>query len=79
MNESRLIALLAAAALALSAGCSREQDSSPPLENARIGGPFSLTDQDGKRVSDSDFAGPIQAESISAIPIARTYARSICS
>lgn len=29
----------------------------PPLEGARIGGPFTLTDQDGKTVRDSDFAG----------------------
>lgn len=29
----------------------------PPLAGARIGGPFTLTNQDGKRVSDTDFAG----------------------
>ncbi len=29
----------------------------PPLEGARIGGPFSLTDQNGRSVSDRDFAG----------------------
>lgn len=31
--------------------------SKPPLAGARIGGPFTLTDQDGRQVSDSDFAG----------------------
>jgi len=31
--------------------------SEPPLQGARIGGPFTLTDQDGKTVRDSDFAG----------------------
>ncbi|MDK2761149.1 MAG: SCO family protein [Sphingopyxis sp.] len=29
----------------------------PPLEGARIGGPFTLIDQNGKTVSDTDFAG----------------------
>ena len=29
----------------------------PPLAGARIGGPFALTDQDGKTVRDTDFAG----------------------
>lgn len=28
-----------------------------PLEGARIGGPFTLTNQDGKQVTDRDFAG----------------------
>ena len=29
----------------------------PPLEGARIGGPFTLTDQNGRTMRDSDFAG----------------------
>jgi len=29
----------------------------PPLAGAELGGPFTLTDQDGKKVSDRDFAG----------------------
>jgi len=29
----------------------------PPLEGARIGGPFALTDQNGRTVRDTDFAG----------------------
>jgi protein SCO1 len=32
-------------------------DARPPLEGAKIGGPFTLTDQDGKTVRDTDFAG----------------------
>ncbi|MGJ3628836.1 SCO family protein [Sphingomonas sp. MMS24-JH45] len=29
----------------------------PPLAGARIGGPFALTDQNGRAVTDRDFAG----------------------
>lgn len=47
--------LLVAVALLLSAcGSGAEQ---PPLAGARIGGPFALTNQDGRQVSDRDFAG----------------------
>ena len=34
-----------------------QQAERPPLEGARIGGPFTLTDQDGRTVRDTDFAG----------------------
>ncbi|WP_245942089.1 SCO family protein [Sphingomonas gilva] len=50
-------------ALALLAGaCSPQagndqQAAAGPLAGARIGGPFSLVDQDGRRVTDKDFAG----------------------
>ena len=50
-----------AIALALSAalgGCSGAAPKpEAPLEGARIGGAFTLTDQDGKTVKDTDFAG----------------------
>lgn len=55
MNNPLRTLLLAAALLAVS-GC----DSKPaeaPLAGARIGGPFTLTDQNGRSVSDTDFAG----------------------
>lgn len=32
-------------------------DQQPPLAGAKIGAPFTLTNQDGRRVSDRDFAG----------------------
>ena len=65
MNETvrMCLALLGAALLA---GCSPHatadesaaaQSTQPPLAGASIGGPFTLVDQDGKRISDSDFAG----------------------
>ena len=50
--------LLSAATLAACNGpAAPAPDARPPLEGARIGGPFTLTDQNGKTVSDSDFAG----------------------
>jgi protein SCO1 len=56
MNELKaLLALLLAACLA---GCgSAGEGGSPPLAGASIGGPFTLTAPDGRRVSDTDFAG----------------------
>ncbi|HEX8213987.1 MAG TPA: SCO family protein, partial [Allosphingosinicella sp.] len=57
MNERSVFATLAAAAALLLAACSPTSGDSPPLQGATIGGPFTLTDQDGKRVSDRDFAG----------------------
>ncbi|WP_428631487.1 SCO family protein [Sphingopyxis sp.] len=38
-------------------GAAEAPPAAPPLEGARIGGPFTLTDQDGRTVRDSDFAG----------------------
>ena len=60
MNDfPRAAPLLLAAALL--AGCSRgapsAQRPTPPLAGATIGGPFTLTDQNGSTVSDRDFAG----------------------
>ncbi|WP_231639068.1 SCO family protein [Sphingomonas profundi] len=58
MNKPRLPALLLAALLASCglAGC-QQRAADPPLAGARIGGPFSLIDQDGRAVSDRQFAG----------------------
>ncbi|RVT92601.1 SCO family protein [Sphingomonas crocodyli] len=55
-NRFALIAIAAALALGGPIGCSGGSET-PPLAGARIGGPFTLTDQDGKRVSDTAFAG----------------------
>ncbi|MGN6619734.1 MAG: SCO family protein [Sphingomonas sp.] len=59
MNEFVRAARYALAAIALSS-CSPNASGSteaPPLAGATIGGPFQLIDQDGKPVSDRDFAG----------------------
>lgn len=50
-----LLALALAASLSACSGTAPEQEA--PLEGARIGGAFTLTDQDGKTVKDTDFAG----------------------
>ncbi|UZK65242.1 SCO family protein [Sphingomonas sp. M1-B02] len=54
MNRN-LLASIVAFALPL-AGCGGAPEQ-PPLAGARIGGGFALTDQDGKTVRDTDFAG----------------------
>ncbi|HEY0411869.1 MAG TPA: SCO family protein [Allosphingosinicella sp.] len=59
MNESAkcrlllLISLLLGLALAACSGATAE----PPLKGARIGGPFTLVDGDGRTVTDRSFAG----------------------
>jgi protein SCO1/2 len=59
MNETRpkrlRPILFLSLALALSA-CSAATEE-PPLKGAAIGGPFELTNQDGRQVTDRDFAG----------------------
>jgi protein SCO1/2 len=58
MNESasRLFTLVTMLFALFLAGCS-SPSAPPPLEGATMGGPFTLTDQNGRRVSDRDFAG----------------------
>jgi protein SCO1/2 len=54
MNQ-RIVALLAAV-MAL-ASCQQHASPPPPLEGASIGGPFSLTDDRGRRFTDRDLLG----------------------
>jgi protein SCO1/2 len=46
-----------ALAFAALSGCGTAPPEQPPLAGARIGGPFALTDQNGRTVRDTDFAG----------------------
>jgi protein SCO1 len=55
MNALR-ISFAAMVLLALVA-CGSESPQTAPLAGARMGGPFTLTNQDGQRVSDTAFAG----------------------
>ncbi|WP_200879091.1 SCO family protein [Sphingopyxis sp. MWB1] len=61
MGQKRLRSSLILAAAALLAACGgpggEAKDARPPLEGARIGGPFTLVDQNGRTVTDADFAG----------------------
>ncbi len=61
MNEIARFALtlLPVAAFLSLTGCNRQAAASaePPLAGATLGASFALTDQDGKTVKDSDFAG----------------------
>lgn len=59
MNDMSRRVFAALAAAFLVAGCSPSTPGTaqPPLANAKIGGPFTLTDQNGKKVSDRDFQG----------------------
>ena len=55
MNEKRVFSLLGLLLFLLIAGCSGGQDNAPPLQGAKLGGAFTLVDQDGKQVSDRQF------------------------
>lgn len=55
--KSRLSLTLSLLMALLLCACSAPQDDVPPLAGARLGGPFTLVDQDGQQVSNTDFQG----------------------
>lgn len=58
MNRTLYLArLLGGLASLLVAACGPTAPAEPPLAGARIGGPFTLTDASGTRVTDRSFAG----------------------
>ena len=57
MNKTPAIILALALSSALIACSGASPKPEAPLEGARIGGAFTLTNQDGKTVKDTDFAG----------------------
>ncbi len=52
-----IVAISATVALAACQPPAKQPDQSPPLAGATIGGAFALTDQNGRAVTDRDFAG----------------------
>lgn len=54
---NRIIYSFFAGVALIVASCSPAKKATPPLAGARMGGPFTLTNQDGQRISDRDFAG----------------------
>lgn len=57
MNKIKLFALLPVFLLAAACGGGGSSSAPPPLQGARMGGAFTLIDQDGKTVTDKAFAG----------------------
>lgn len=55
--KSRLSLILSLLGALLLCACSQADGGTPPLEGARLGGPFTLTDQDGRQVSNAEFDG----------------------
>ena len=72
LNSRRRLALVAAMFLA---GCDPQPaaQAPPPLAGAKIGGPFSLTDQNGRTVTDRDFAGKYRI-----VYFGYTYCPDVC-
>jgi protein SCO1/2 len=56
MNRRTALLLIAAASAPLGA-CQQAQTAQGPLAGSAIGGPFTLTDQDGRTRTDKDFEG----------------------
>jgi protein SCO1/2 len=55
MNKFKILA--AAVLVSALSACGTAPAGPPPLEGAKMGGAFRLTNQDGKSVTDADFAG----------------------
>lgn len=75
MNDLKRLALLTLPVLALLPGCSPsgQGNVAPPLANAKIGGLFTLINQDGRTVSDRDFLGKYRI-----VYFGYTYCPDVC-
>jgi protein SCO1/2 len=57
MNKLKLLCAAVLFAALSACGSGGQQASAPPLQGAKMGGAFTLVDQDGKTVTDQDFKG----------------------
>jgi protein SCO1/2 len=57
MNQKLHISLLMLLGLLLAACSGGGSGEAPPLQGAKLGGPFTLTDQSGRKVTEADFEG----------------------
>lgn len=73
MNESARPLAIIGLLLALILGGCGQRTESPPLTGATMGGPFTLTAEDGRRVSDRDFSGKYRL-----VYFGFTYCPDIC-
>ena len=70
---NRFVALCLALLLAACGGQAGQPAGDPPLAGARIGGPFTLTDQNGKSVTDRSLAGKYRI-----VYFGYTYCPDVC-
>lgn len=73
MNDRHFLSLIALFLSLMLAGCSPSATEEPPLAGAAIGGPFTLTNQDGQPMSDGDFEGQYRL-----IYFGYTYCPDVC-
>lgn len=76
MNETafpRIAPFLSLLVMLILGACSPDTAAEPPLKGATIGGPFTLTDQNGEQVSNSDFDGRYRL-----IYFGYTYCPDVC-
>lgn len=73
MNETRPRRVLAPMLALLAAACSGGGGETPPLQGAKLGGAFTLTNQDGQQVTDKQFQGKYRL-----IYFGFTYCPDVC-